>query len=401
VLAVTLALGCGNKTDDESNETDEPAQDEPAVLDAAAKPVAPDARRLSLAEGFAALPEAPAAVPPMKAQLGNKIMKATFLGFTQDGRHFALKIDHEYFFGEEIGTYELNIYQMYDAWTGKATMAFRRSHGDHMDGDPKDFPRLRTYRKVWKEARPRKEWKQWTADNPLVASEPTRVINGGELTGKANGKPPHKTRLAFKNKDSGIRMRWSKLSGEIEGRPKKLPEVTLSWTAPDGTQIPSLVFKPGYSWMLDFVYGDGADKAYVDLNMAAYPSPGAERFVWFLRRTEHEVTLEMSMPPVRFYVRTPGHQVKVLASGSGQDHARRAATAIEAAGVPVVEVGDGKEPTPATKIYYRGDARPVAEVIQRALPGAVPIEQLTAEGWVDVIVVLGEDAAAPRSAVRE
>jgi hypothetical protein len=75
------------------------------------------------------------------------------------------------------------------------------------------------------------------------------------------------------------------------------------------------------------------------------------------------------------------------------DHSRRVAARLEQTIGAVATIGRQQKKTPASKIYYRRDNLEEARSVANALWFASEIDELEADGWVDVIVVLGQDAA--------
>ncbi len=90
-----------------------------------------------------------------------------------------------------------------------------------------------------------------------------------------------------------------------------------------------------------------------------------------------------------YYIRAVGPQIKIIDAGIGEEGARKAAAAFDAAGLYVTIVEDAAKDTKGVSMYFRGEAgKASAEALAKILPASVS-EELTKKGWIDLIVVLG------------
>ncbi len=358
---------------------------------------------LTLAQGIGALPEASPISEPLAAQLGNAFYGIQHLGVTKDRRAFALRVTVDDFYGEDGGgSSKFSLRLVYDTWTGLAIAAFRDRGdlGQHAGGKY-GKERFSRYKQVWEAAGDRAGWAAWRREHGLkpvaAAREPKE---GGHFELRLDAKAMRRFSvgsLESSEQRKGFDVQWEQFYEPIQAavaagsRAKpRLPNMELSFVSAEGHKREQLTFAP----RLGEYAMSGEPRARITLSFRTHLDAKTGRAFWIHTVKTRAIEIEAHPPWGRFYVRsTAPFQVKIVAAGSGMASARRVAALFEKLGVTVTQVEEGERPTPISTVYYRGAAIELAKKIQSFMPGIMPVSELSSSGWVDVIVVLGADAA--------
>ena len=387
LLALTLHVGCSEKkAKDDSNATSGPK----ALV---TEPTAPS----PLHEAFANLPASPPLLPPLEHQLGTSYIKTKILGFTKDYRAYAAEIEHDYRFDEGQGTFRMHIHQVFDTWTGEGIAAYEIDVEDKRDEKLGDDDYHRSMQRFATQLESDREWKSWLAQNPLIEVKPRRKTDSGEFSMELTGRAPLESEIAIANRSFGFRVKWSNLpTAEVfEAKKKKprVPRLLASWTPNGEAARPSVSFRPEMAWVN---WSGGTKSSSTQMLVKAHPTPDERRVLWLLQPDRIRGDTDTHDPFGRIFMRALGRQIKVVHAGSGVDPARRASAHLEANGLTIAAISKQAKESETSGIYYRGDALEIAKNVQKLLPGTLPIEELQAKGWVDVIIVLGQDVGPVR-----
>lgn len=387
-LAVTVALGC--------SETKKPAgakasQAEPLPTEEVVEAPSP------LRDAFDALPASPPLLPPLEHQLGTSYIQTTFLGFTKDYRAYALRISHDYAFDDGEGSFNMDIHQVIDTWTGEGIAAYEIRLKDKRDEKAADNSYHRSMQRFATQLESDRAWKSWLAQNPLIEVKARRKTEKGEFSIELTGRAPLQSTIDTSNRSFGFEIKWSNLpTGEVfeaVKRKPRAPRLLASWTPKGGDKQPSVSFRPEMAWVN---WSGDARHSKTRMLVKAYPTPDERRVLWLLQPNPNRGDTSKHDPVGRIFMRALGRQIKVVHAGSGVDPARRASAHLEANGMTVAAISKQAKESDVSGIYYRGDALELAKNIQTLLPGSLPIEELQAQGWVDVIIVLGKDVGPTR-----
>lgn len=325
--------------------------------------------------------------PALDTQLGFKMTRIKFLGWTEDGRRFALIATHGLDEGELGGRNQIRLRQVHDALTGNVIASFRVERSQDPDVAEDD-----DLRKAWEEAQPRKAWHEWTAANRLVGAKAYRKSPSGttKFEAERDGRPPHGSKFVIEPTSRGFETMWSNFSLEPLRGSSRAPRTRITMVGADGERWESISYRSPFKYEHVAEAVDVARNPRVEGQLEAHWSPLADRVVWVMTQKMVDVHPEMRAQDARFYVRAVGPQIKILDAGVGDEASRKAAEILAYKGLTPTVLETADEPSPVSKIYYRGDAgAKVAEQVAKHVPGNLPSEPLEKAGWIDIIVVLG------------
>jgi hypothetical protein len=178
-VIAALATACGERK--ESSEGAARPPDSPPPRTQPALPTAPPA-----APAFDAAP-LPPLPPPLPAQLPAHAAAMQFLGWTGDGRMYAIRATHGYDEEELGGPNQVALFQVHDTATGALVRSFQiqRLAGDEVRDDD-------LLSRAWAQSQPKPAWQQFRADTPLVARDPALASPDATWTiaGEPADKPP-------------------------------------------------------------------------------------------------------------------------------------------------------------------------------------------------------------------
>ncbi len=346
----------------------------------------------ALHDAFEALPASPPLLPPLEHQLGTSYTKTKLLGFTKDYRAYAVAIEHDYLFDNGEGEFKLHMHQVFDTWTGEGIAAYEVKVEDKRGERFGDNDYHRSLQRFVTQLESDSDWDSWLAQNPLIKVKAQRKTDAGEFKIAMTRRPPLGSKMATTEVSTGFRVKWSNLpSGEMfeaAKRKPRTPRLLASWIPNGEDAQPSVSFRPEMAWINR--NGDPKNNT-TQMQVKAYPTPDERRVLWLLQPSRIHGDATTHDPLGRVFMRALGRQIKVVHAGSGVDPARRASAHLEANGLTIAAISKQAKDSEVSGIYYRGDALDIAKNVQELLPGKLPIEELQANGWVDVIIVLGMD----------
>lgn len=356
---------------------------------------------------FAALLVASAtasAAPPLLHQLPTRMTRLEFLGWSEDGTSFALRTQHGRNMGELAGEDQLRLIQVHDALTGAMIASVRVELG-------KDLGKDHLRRKAWTEARPLKAWKELEAKLKLTGRAALRSPDGWALTVEPLGKP-RSGKLGITRKASHVAITWEGFEKKkvaedaseeailaaygIKGKSKGEPGPGLKLGAARAAErLPLLVHQLPFSYR-DVVgcLGQTGQLGRVVEEVRAYFSPRGTRIgarvLLALHADLEGAHEEDPQNEVRYYLRSLGPQLQVIAPPTSEAAARRLCEDLAAAGLPVTQLSLEGKRQERTQIYHRGaNGAALAQKVSGVVTGQPSLTKLTKPGWLDLVVVLG------------
>ncbi len=340
------------------------------------------------------------AAPPLKHQLPIKLTRLEFLGWSDDGRSFALRARHGRDMGELEGSSQLELFQVHDALTGKLTGSFRIELG-------KDNGKESLHRRAWEEARPQREWPAFKATLKLTGGASSLASpDGWTLSAEAASKPRH-GKLALTTRPDRLLTAWSGFAtkplaeGEdamtvfgVKGKGEPGPSIRLL-ASRAGERRTLLTYQVPFSYreIIECVGYGGKPGRAVGIARAYFApkrSPLGARALIALDADLEGYTEESPQSEVRYYLRALGPQLELVAAPAGEEAARALATRLAAAGLPVTHLSLEGARAERPQIYHRGPGgAALAQKVAGVVGGQAAIAPLTKPGWLDLVVVLG------------
>jgi hypothetical protein len=327
-----------------------------------------------------------------------------FLGWSEDGLSFALRTEHGRNMGELAGESQLRLIQVHDALTGAMVASVRVELG-------KDLEKDHLRRKAWGEARPQKAWKELAGKLKLTGRASLRSPDGWSLTVEPLGKPRN-GKLAVARKANHVAIAWEGFEKKkvaedaseeavlaaygITGKSKGEPGPSLRLGAARAAErLPLLVHQLPFSYR-DVVgcVGNAGRLGRVVEEVRAYFSPKGSRIgarVLLALHADLEGAHEEDPEnEVRYYLRSLGPQLQVIAPPASEAAARKLCEGLAAAGLPVTQLSLEGKRQERTQIYHRGaNGAALAQKVANVVAGQPSIAKLTKPGWLDLVVVLG------------
>jgi hypothetical protein len=280
-VIAALATACGERK--ESSEGAARPPDSPPPRTQPALPTAPPA-----APAFDAAP-LPPLPPPLPAQLPAHAAAMQFLGWTGDGRMYAIRATHGYDEEELGGPNQVALFQVHDTATGALVRSFQiqRLAGDEVRDDD-------LLSRAWAQSQPKPAWQQFRADTPLVARDPALASPDATWTiaGEPADKPPRNSSLAIAAPDGAgaIETRWTGFAADDMMRPSRRPlgSPGVRIVARRGGQsVELLTVRPPYDYEAINASRTDAGNPEVTGAIRAYWSPAGDRV---LIAAEHQVS---------------------------------------------------------------------------------------------------------------
>ncbi len=325
-------------------------------------------------------------VRPLPTQPSFSAQALAFAGWSADGARFV--IDAQYGDRPDAPINRLRLLQVHDALSG----AMLESYLIEREADASIASRDRIARQA-AEAEPYDEWELARRRLRLTMLEP-------------RGRPP----VGEARIEAAIEVRTA--GSEFEITPTDTG-ASFSWTMnaapPDDAPMPQLVLQlidaEGRWHALEVSLGMSPQALWAAREPDASPSyrgtityqwsPDGRRVVLRTSAAAERVVAPTSTVEARWFVRAVGPQLYLVDGGAGQRRLRRAAWALEQAGMPVAAVDLDHAQVASSRIYVRvrdPRAATLAERIARGLAHDVPSAILPGGGW-DAKVVLGTDYA--------
>jgi hypothetical protein len=327
--------------------------------------------------------------PPLKTQLSRETTGLKFLGWTRDGRLFAVQATHGRDMGELAGRDMLVLRQVHDALTGKMVASFRVARLTD-----KGEPSSRELNSAWDEAQPEDKWAAWVKRNPLVAVQASDTAPGGagKIVGRRTAGAPEGTRFDLIADDQGMRFNWTGFRpGGRGSNLRPAARVLLYREGRPPLELLDLRLRHSHSEITELAVA--ADTRY-EGRVQAYFAPAGGRVVLVISADAIGTNEEEPLDSARFYVRALGPQLKLVAPPSAEARARILARHLLDAGMPVTQLALEGKSRKTTVVYYRGGGgEGLARQVAARFRGPTEIAELKKKGWLRIVVLLGSSAS--------
>ncbi|MFO0635283.1 MAG: serine/threonine-protein kinase [Nannocystaceae bacterium] len=326
-------------------------------------------------------------VRPLPTQLSFSAAALRFGGWSSDGARFVVDATYPDRGAAEEPRNLLHLLQVHDALSG----AMLESYVIERDAAPEVSERDRIARAA-AEAEPYDEWEAARRALQLRGLDPVGTAPRADARLEASiDTPPPTGRATVESTPTGLRYHL-----ELSGAPpadEPPPHLVVHWV------------EGGMRWeMLDVTLSvtpqalwdaRAADATpMLDGTVSLYWSPQDTRVVFVIEGRAAGVNDADALKDARWFLRAAGPQIRLVDGGAGQRKLRRAAWALEQAGLPVAAADLDHASVESSRIYVRVRDQRAAELVERIVRGLahdVPSALLSRGGWAQAVVVLGAD----------
>ncbi len=326
----------------------------------------------------------------LKHQPKNLATYVRFVGWLDGGRTYALRVTHGRDRGDWAGRDLVELRQVHDALTGAMVGSFRVKRVAEKGGRT-------SYDKLWRQARPARNWKGFAARHRLARAKPSGRSPDGKwrTAGAAVGRPRF-GRFAIKAASHGLSYTWKGFNENESSSLRHSPRARVELRGKTGTHR-LLAFQVQHtvdSFASQHLTSDAP--AYLAGQVRAYWSPRGDHVLLVLVADQVGISKPADQPKARHYLRSLGPQLKLVARASVAVGARALADRLAKAGLPVARLAlDNQTAARRSKtlIYHRGsDGAALAARLAAQIKGPSSIEALRSKGWLRLVVLLGDRA---------
>jgi hypothetical protein len=314
------------------------------------------------------------------------------LGWGPGGRTFALRTRYGWDMGQLASSNLLELIEVHDSLTGKLVASFRVKRIDDM----REAGHL--YSKAWAEAQPRDRWRAYRGAHPLSGRRGVTRTDGWTLAVEVEH-PPRHGQLSVQQGVNVLATVWNGFDPALPqpggGRGEPGPGARITATRL-GQRLTLLSYRLPYdladiTGCNDYTGRPGEAEGRVQAHFAPGDATMGRRVLLALYDRLKGWTDEDPRDLARYYVRTLGPQIKLVAPSEREGEARALCKKLAAARLPVTLLSLDGEPRERTLIHHRGANGPaLARRLRKIVGGKVEVKNLARPGWLQLVVLLGE-----------
>ncbi|MBX7080517.1 MAG: serine/threonine protein kinase [Nannocystaceae bacterium] len=326
-------------------------------------------------------------VRPLPTQLSFSAAALRFGGWSSDGARFVIDATYPDRSGGDGPRNLLHLLQVHDALSS----AMLESYVIERDAAP-EVPERDRIARAAAEAEPYDEWEPARRALQLRGLDPLGKAPRVEVKLEAAiDASPATGRASVENTPTGLHYHLELTSAPAADEPP--PHLVVHWVEGNTRwEMLDVTLSLTQQALWDARAADATPT--LDGTVSMFWSPQGTRVVFVIEGKAGGVTDAAALGDARWFLRAAGPQIRLVDGGAGQRKLRRAAWALERAGLPVAAADLDHENVESSRIYVRVRDQLAAELVERIARGLahdVPSALLSRGGWAQAVVVLGAD----------